>query len=171
MSTDPATLSPSTAGILPPDQGAPWHSELSRLEQELREMATQKTAVERATADLRQALEESQKHVAELIQQMGALQLREHELRHDLLQVHEQLLHRDDELRFSVRKLTMNRDALKAQNDALKEQRDTLKTRHDAARACLDDLNEQLRRVRPNLLGRLYGRIRKLLARGSKRPG
>jgi len=158
MSTEESAQGSHFADILPTGQSAPrcpWlvapvhlaPTELFRLQQELHDVGEQKAAVEREAAELRQALEESQKRVTDLIQHVDSLHQRENALREELLRVHDQLLHRDERLSHTFRELMAQRDALRGRSAAL---------------------DERLRRIRQSLPGRLYLGLRKVLTLGKK---
>jgi len=78
-------------------------TELICLRQEAYVASEKRAAAEREASELRLALEDSHRHVAGLIQQVEICHQREKELRENLLQVHDQLLRRDEELRQSIR--------------------------------------------------------------------
>ena len=145
-------------GVLPAGQAAgaaPWlagpaadnAAEALRLELELRAMGEQKAAAEGEAEELRLALEDTQKLVTNLVQQVEAFHGREMELWGRLVEAHQQSSRRDDELGQLLRHITDHRDALEAQ---------------------CKELHRWLNHDRHSLPRRIFRGVRKVLTLGKK---
>jgi chromosome segregation ATPase len=136
-------------------------AELDWFQQRMRVLTQQREAAEREAAALRRDLESLSKALGALLEHVEAPSGREKQLREMLADAHQQLCHRDAEIRTSVRDLAAQRDALLREREFLNAEREFL-------RAHLGVLEARLDSIRRSLPGRLYRGFRKLLRLGKR---
>jgi 2-polyprenyl-3-methyl-5-hydroxy-6-metoxy-1,4-benzoquinol methylase len=151
-----------------PCEGVEW------LQRQVRELAQQRQAAVAEAEELRRRLAEQERAAACQLEELRrgraeAVSRREADLRADLLDVHDQLVRRDDEFHRAVAELTAHRDRLLSERAALAADRDRITAERDwlaADRAAIiahrDGLEARVARFRRTLPGLVYRCLRKV---------